>query len=81
MGSETITTDYGFTGQRDEAGLGLSNFNARYYRPRLGRFIGSQLGADTIIPNPANPMDLNRYLYVQGNPLNRLDPTGHVAIY
>jgi len=39
----------------------------------LGRF----LSADTIVPNPANPQDLNRYSYVRNNPLRYTDPTGN----
>jgi RHS repeat-associated protein len=42
----TLPTDYTFTGQRLEAGLGLMHYGARFYSPRLGRFISS----DTIIP-------------------------------
>jgi hypothetical protein len=48
-------------------------YNARYYNPVLGRFIS----ADTIVPDPANPQDLNRYSYVNNNPTNYTDPTGH----
>jgi hypothetical protein len=39
----------------------------------LGRF----LSPDPIVPNPANPQDLNRYTYVYNNPLRYTDPTGH----
>ena len=39
----------------------------------LGRFIQ----ADTIVPNPGNPQDLNRYTYGLNNPLKYTDPTGH----
>jgi len=69
----TLTTDYGYTGQRNEAGLGLMDYGARYYDPALGRFVS----ADTVVPNPGNPQDLNRYAYVRNNPLNYIDPTGH----
>ena len=48
-------------------------YNARYYDPALGRFIS----ADTVVPNPGNPQDLNRYAYVRNNPLKYRDPTGH----
>ncbi len=53
-------TDRRYTGQREEAGLGLYDYNARYYDPALGRF----LQADTIVPDAANPQSLNRYSYV-----------------
>jgi len=45
----TLPTDYGYTGQRNEAGLGLMDYNARYYDPALGRFVS----ADTIVPGAA----------------------------
>jgi len=57
------------------AGLGIYHFNARFYSPKLGRF----LSADTITPNVANPQDLNRYSYVRNNPLRYIDPSGHMA--
>jgi RHS repeat-associated protein len=69
----TAVTDFGFTSQRNERGFGLMDYNARYYDPYLGRFIS----ADTIVPNPANPIDFNRYAYAAGNPLRFTDPSGH----
>ena len=39
----------------------------------LGRFVS----ADTLVPNPGNPQDLNRYAYVRNNPLRYTDPSGH----
>ncbi len=36
------------------------------------------LTPDTIIPDSTNPQSYNRYSYVQNNPLNRIDPTGHI---
>jgi hypothetical protein len=50
--------------------------NARYQDPKLGRFITP----DSVIPDPTNPQDLNRYSYARNNPLNNTDPTGHVSI-
>src|SRR5688572_10617621 len=69
----TIFTDKLFTGQREMAGLGIYHYNARFYSPKLGRF----LTADTIVPGAANPQNLNRYSYVTNNPLRYTDPTGH----
>ncbi|MCP4526375.1 MAG: RHS repeat-associated core domain-containing protein [Aestuariibacter sp.] len=73
--SGTLTTDYGFTGQRREQGIGLYDYNARFYDPALGRFVS----ADTIVPSPGDPQAWNRYSYVLGNPLKYIDPTGHCA--
>ena len=43
--------------------------------PYINRF----LSADTIEPGYANPQSLNRYSYVNNNPLRYTDPTGHRA--
>ena len=57
------------------AGLGIYDYGARFYSPKLGRF----LSADTIVPGVANPQALNRYSYVLGNPIRYNDPTGHMC--
>ena len=64
-----------YTGQMAEpSGLGsLMDYNAREYSPVLGRF----LSADTIVPNPNNSQDFNRYAYVRNSPLKYTDSTGH----
>ena len=51
-------------------------YNARYYDPTTARF--NQ--ADTIVPDPTNPADLNRYTYTRNNPVNLTDPTGNYCI-
>ncbi len=68
-----LPTDRRFTGQREEPSLGFYDYGARPYAPALGRF----LQADTIVPNPADPQSLNRYSYVNNNPLRYTDPSGH----
>ena len=72
----TTPTAYKFTGQRLDESTGLMYYGARYYDPALGRFVQ----ADTIVPNPGNPQDLNRYSYVRNNPLRYIDPTGHETL-
>jgi RHS repeat-associated protein len=72
----TMQTDKLFTGQREMAGLGIYNYGARFYSPKLGRF----LSADTIVPGYANPQNLNRFSYVNNNPLRYADPSGHMMI-
>ena len=73
--SGTPPTDYGFTGQKQDASAGLMYYGARYYDPGLGRFTQP----DTIVPNAMDPQSLNRYSYVSNNPVNFVDPTGHSA--
>ncbi len=71
----TMYTDKLYTGQREMADLGIYHYNARFYSQRLGRF----LSADTIVPNPLDPQDLNRFSYVRNNPLRYVDPSGHIC--
>ena len=71
--ASTLPTDYGFTGQRLEVGLGLMHYGARFYNPRLGRFVS----ADSIVPTPGDPQALNRYAYVLNNPVIYIDLSGH----
>jgi RHS repeat-associated protein len=74
--SGTLPTDYRFTGQREESGLGLYQMGVRWYDAYINRF----LSPDTIVPDFSNPQSLNRYTYCLGNPLIFVDPTGHASI-
>jgi RHS repeat-associated protein len=69
----TTPTDYRFTGQREEYGIGLYFYQARFYDAALGRFAQ----ADSVIPNPINPADFDRYSYSINNPLRYYDPSGN----
>jgi len=73
LGSE-LGTDHRYTGQKSD-GTNLQYFNARYYDPELGTFISP----DTLVPNPTNVFDYNRYMYARGNPMKYTDPSGHVS--
>jgi len=67
------TTKYQYTGQYNNTELGIYYYGARWYDPSLGRFIQ----ADTIVPEPGNSNDWDRYSYVRNNPIRYIDPTGH----
>jgi RHS repeat-associated protein len=71
--SGTIYTDKLFTGQREMAGLGIYHYGARFYSPYLNHFTQP----DSIVPDPHNPQDWNRYAYARNNPLKYTDPSGH----
>jgi RHS repeat-associated protein len=67
-------TDYQYTGQRHEAEFGLYFYKARWYDPASAHFTQ----ADSIIPGTKEPLALNRYLYVFGNPFRYIDPSGNI---
>lgn len=62
-----------YTGQELDYEVGLYNYGARLYDPEIGRF----MTPDSIVPYPTDPQSLNRYSYVQNNPVNRIDPSGN----
>ncbi len=71
--SGTTPTTWRFTGQREDATIGLYFYNARHLDPQLGRFTQP----DTIVPEPSNPQALNRYSYTLNNPIKYRDSSGH----
>jgi RHS repeat-associated protein len=64
---------YAYTGREWEPAAGLSYHRARYYDPRIGRFISE------------DPIGfrggINFYAYVLDNPVNLIDPTGHMGVW
>ena len=70
---DTGITRKGYTGHIELQTDSLTYMNARVYDASIGRF----MSADTIVPNPFNSQDFNRYSYVRNNPLRYTDPTGH----
>jgi len=63
---------YQFTGESLDAN-GLTYLRARYYNSGDGRF----LSRDTWNGNYNRPLSLNRWGYVEGNPINLTDASGH----
>ena len=71
-----VNVPYKYTGKELDTSSNLYFYESRYYHPIFGRFISP----DTIVPNPRDPQDLNRYTYAGNNPLRYTDPTGHIKI-
>ena len=63
-----------FTGSIADAS-GLLYMNARYYNPSTARF----LSQDTYTGSAFDPWTQHLYAYCNNNPVNMIDPTGHVA--
>ncbi|KAF0111916.1 MAG: hypothetical protein FD147_430 [Chloroflexi bacterium] len=74
--SGTTSTDYRYTGQRQESEIGLYFYKARWYDASLARFVQ----ADTIVPNPGSIKSYDRFAYVNNNPINFNDPSGHTPV-
>jgi len=64
---------YGFTGEMQSGDLVY--LRARYLNVNDGRF----LSRDTWEGDYSSPLSLNRWMYVEGNPVNRVDPTGQTV--
>ena len=67
-------TSFRYTGQREAAESGLYFYGARWYDSYLNRWIQP----DSIIPDPTNSQNWDRYAYVRNNPVRFNDPSGHV---
>ncbi len=70
--SGTTTNAYEFAGQRYDSVLGDYYMRARYFDAGTGRF----LSVDPAAPDRQNSQALDRYVYADGNPVNRVDPLG-----
>ncbi|MFN8524065.1 MAG: RHS repeat-associated core domain-containing protein [Chloroflexota bacterium] len=65
--------DFGYTGELRDSQVGLINLRARMYDPALGRFPQK----DGYLGFRDRSASLNRYSYVENNPLTHRDPSGH----
>lgn len=65
--------DRGYTGHEHLQSVGLINMNARLYDPKIHRF----LQPDTLIQDPFNTQNYNRYGYCVNNPMKYTDITGN----
>ncbi|MEG8281223.1 RHS repeat-associated core domain-containing protein, partial [Streptomyces sp. AHA2] len=63
--SEPVAQPYRFAGGYQDP-TGLYHFQARYYDANIGRFTQ---------PDPSG-QEKNPYLYAEGDPVNRIDPSG-----
>ena len=64
---------FAFTGHIYDTETGLYNAKARYFDPKLGRFISQ----DSFLGQIDEPPSLHRYLYGWNRPTFYIDPDGH----
>src|SRR5690606_19667732 len=68
-------TEFGYTGEQYGDSTQLLYLRARHYSPTDGRFTSR----DTWSGDLNRPLSLNRWMYVEGNPVNLVDPTGNIS--
>ena len=72
--TDTFYSDLAFTGAVYDEDISLYYLNARYYDPSLGVFISR----DTYKGSIYSSITHNLYSYTGNNPVNFIDPTGHM---
>jgi RHS repeat-associated protein len=73
--AEGYDNNYKYTGKELDEETGLSYYEARYYNSKIGRFVSQ----DEWFGDVNDPQSLNKYSYVQNNPLKYVDTTGRFA--
>ena len=76
IGSATTSVNHRYTGEYFDQDSGLYHLRARDYDPVIGRFISmdEHPGVQYI------PLSLNKYLYVNSDPANHIDPSGNIGL-
>jgi len=76
---------YFYRGARQDITTGSYQFGARTYSPAKGAFLTPDsyraAGSSANLGLGVDPLTANRYSYVNGDPVNLVDPTGHCAEY
>lgn len=69
LSTSTLPVTDTYTGQKMDSESNLMFYNARLYNPELGVFLQADAVED----------GLNSFMYVGGNPVNSVDPTGNTS--
>jgi|GEM_PF-1934207 len=72
-GAGESTAGLGYTGEWWDADVGLEYLRARWYQPGTGRFTSRDPWEGTY----NRPQSLNGWVYVEGNPIRLVDPSGY----
>ncbi|OPX41900.1 tRNA(Glu)-specific nuclease WapA precursor [Ruminiclostridium hungatei] len=69
------TNLFRYCGEYFDKETGTIYLRARYYDPTIGRFITE----DSYWGKDSDPLSLNLYTYCGNNPINYIDPSGHLS--
>ena len=73
---QLATSSFLFTGEQWDDDLGMYFLRARFLNTNTGRFHSQ----DSYEGRNGEPQTLHKYLYVHGNPVMSLDPSGNVSL-
>jgi RHS repeat-associated protein len=76
--SRLTNSPWGYTGESHDIEAGLVYLRARYYESGTSRFI--QQDSYPYFGEIERPITRNLYLYGNDNPVNYIDPSGHIVI-
>ncbi len=68
----SISQPFQYTGEQRDGETGFMYLRARMYDPGMGRF----MGRDPLLGMIGSPLTLNRYSYIENDPVNATDPSG-----
>jgi RHS repeat-associated protein len=71
----SLANEVRFSGERTDTESGLEFLRARTYDPATGTF----LQRDTVAITPTASQSIDAYVYTANNPVNAVDPSGHMA--
>jgi RHS repeat-associated protein len=71
-----LRPEFRFAGMEYDSETGNYYDHARYYNPRLGRFMSPDPMSVSGFSNPDNPQSWNGYAYTLNNPETLVDPSG-----
>ncbi len=74
--SGSVANEVRFSGERTDTESGLEFLRARTYDPATGTF----LQRDTFGITPTDSQSLDLYAYTSNNPVNAVDPSGHIGM-
>jgi len=74
--SGTTPVEHLYRGERFDAGLAMYDLRARLYAPGNGRF----LTQDSFVGFSMDPQSLHKYAYAHHDPINNIDPSGHITM-
>lgn len=81
-GRSGMASSRGFGGAAEsiDADLGLVHYGARYYAPKLGRWISpDRYIGDSPMQMAATPLESSLFNYAANNPIGRSDPSGQMS--